>query len=168
MGHDSRRWTGRYAPGEAPPEFARPYRNRHLRWWLVVAVVGSLALAVGQPLIPDAHGSNLPVGWFVATAMVNVPRGRSPFARSRWSGGGYDEFEREAVLRATRNAYRVIVVLAVAALGWCAVASAHGLPMPHRWGDWAVWALALAAIASNLPALFAEWAIPFPEPEDAA
>ncbi|MGQ7329786.1 hypothetical protein ACTGY6_12600, partial [Streptococcus suis] len=126
------------------------------RWYLLAAVIGSLALAIAQPFFPDAHGSGLPVGWFVVTALFNVSRGRSPFARNQWYVARYDEFEREAVLRATQNAYRVIVILAIAALIWCAVASAHALVMPHRWGDWAAWALALAAIASNLPALFAE------------
>ncbi|WP_203310250.1 hypothetical protein [Sphingomonas beigongshangi] len=170
MAYDSRRWTGRYARGEMPPEFAggRPYRSRHLRWYLLAAVVGSVALAVAQPLLPDAHGSSLPLGWFVAMAMFNVSRGRSPFARDQWYVGRHDEFEREAILRATQWAYRIVVILMIAALTWCAVATAYALPMPRRWGDWAVWALTLAAVASNLPTLFAEFAIPFPSDEDAA
>ncbi len=169
MGYDSRRWTGRYAPGEMPAEFAggRPYRSQRLRWWLLVAVVVSLGLAIAQIWVPDSH-NGLPVGWFVATAIMNLPAGRSPFAKGSWSRGDYDEFERAALMRATLRAYWVVAALGVAALGWCAVATAYRWPMPHRWGDWAVWGLALLAIASNLPALFAEWAIPFPDPEDAA
>lgn len=168
MGYDSRRWTGRYAPGEMPPEFAggRPYRSRSLRWWLFVAVIGSIALAFGQLGLPDDHG--VPVGWFVAMGIMNLSAGRSPFARGSWSRGDYDEFERAALMRATQRAYWVVTSLGAGALGWCALATSYGWPMPHRWGDWAVWALALAAVASNLPALFAEWAIPFPTLEDAA
>lgn len=169
MGHDSRRWTGRYAPGERPPEFAgdRPYRSRHLRWWLLVAVIGSVALGIAQLWLPVGHGG-LPISWFVATATMSLPSGRSPFAKGSWSLGDYDEFERAALMRATLRAYWVVTLLGAGALGWCAIASVSGLPMPHRWGDWAVWALALAAIASNLPALFAEFAIPFPDKEDLA
>lgn len=74
MGYDSRRWTGRYAPREIPPEFG------------------------------------------------NAP------------------------------------LMAAAAYGW---------QIPHHWEDWAVWALAFVATASNLPALFAEFATPWPQ-EDAA
>ncbi|PVE58099.1 hypothetical protein DC429_08205 [Arthrobacter sp. TPD3018] len=166
MGYDSRRWTGRYAPGEMPPEFGggRPYRSRKLRWWLLVAVIVSVALAVGQMWLPDDHG--VPLGWFVITTAMNVGAGRSPFAKNKW--GDYDEFERGALMRATQRAYWVVTALGAGALGWCATATAYGWPMPHRWGDWAVWGLALAATATNLPALFAEWAIPFPDPEDAA
>lgn len=170
MGCDSRRWTGRYAPGEMPPEFAggRPYRSRRLRWWLLVAVIGCLGLAVAQLWLPDGHGSSLPIGWFIATAALNLPAGRSPFAKGSWSRGDYDEFERTALMRATLRAYWVVTLLGAGALGWCAIASARGWPMPHRWGDWAVWALALVATASNLPTLFAEFAIPFPDQEDIA
>jgi hypothetical protein len=170
MGFDSRRWTGRYAPGEMPPEFAgaRPYRSRHLRWWLLIAVILSIGLAVAQLWMPDGHNGSLPFFWFMITGAMNVPAGRSPFAKGSWLLGNYDEFERMALMRATLHAYRVVAALSVGALAWCAIASACNWQMPHRWQDWAIWALTLVATATNLPALFAEFAIPFPDREDAA
>ncbi|WP_210359340.1 hypothetical protein [Sphingomonas beigongshangi] len=170
MAYDSRRWTGRYARGEMPPEFAggRPYRSRHLRWWLLAAVVLCVGVAVGELWMPPGHGSGLPIGWFVALATMNAPMGRSPFARRRRYEGMLDEFERQAMAVATQRAYVCAVVLGAAAMGWCAVATAYALPMPSRWGDCAVWALTLAAVASNLPTLFAEFAIPLPSDENVA
>ncbi len=62
MGFDSRRWTGRYTPGEMPPEFAgvSPYRSHHLRWWLLIAVILSIGLAVAQLWMPDGDNGGLP------------------------------------------------------------------------------------------------------------
>ena len=170
MGYDSRRWTGRYAPGEMPPEFAggRPNRRRSLRWWLMAAVVVSLGLALVQFWVPGDQRTGLPIGWFVVIGIMNMGSGRSPFAKGGWMQDSYDEFERAALMRATQRAYWVVTLLGAGAFGWCALATSYGWPMPHRWGDWAVWGLALAATASNLQTLFAEWAIPFPDPEDAA
>lgn len=71
------------------------YDSRRWIWWPLVAVTGSL-----------------PIGWFVATAALDLPAGRASFAKKSWSRGEYDELERTA--------------------------------------------------------LFAEFAIPFPDPEDAA
>ena len=161
MDYDSRRWTGRYAPGEAPPGWSRPYRSHSLRWTLLAIIALTLALAIVQVRFDIGEGI---APMFVAG--LSVAAGRSPFARGR--GRDYDEFERQALMQAHRRAYAAISTLAVLAMAWCAVASRYHWPMPDGFWDWATWVAALLIVASNLPAMLAEFAIPFPDQEDAA
>ncbi len=169
MHYDSRRWTGRYRPGEMPSEFrtTHPYRRRALRWVLLAIVIGSIGIAVAQPLFPSDGGAGLPFGALIALVVVNVAAGQSPFARAGMKADRYDEFERVALERATSHAYSALSVLAAAAFGWCAFASARDLPMPHHWGDWATWAITFLAVASNLPAMLAEFMVPMPGDDEA-
>lgn len=162
MRYDSRRWTGRPAPGEKSSECAnRPYRNRTLRWWLVGVVVLAIGLAVAQ--VWQDVGLNFGA---LVIAGLSAASGRSPFARANYRD--YDEFEKQALMQAHHRAYTTMMVLALTAMGWCALASHYGWPMPRQFSDWATWAAALLVIGTNLPVLLAEFAIPFPDQEDAA
>lgn len=162
MGYDSRRWTGRYAPGERPPEFGGgpAYRHRSLRWWLLGVVVTALLVAIAQVWLNIGEAF---APMFVAG--LSIASGRSPFARGRRAP--YDAFEMLALMQAHRRAYVAISTVAVMALGWCAVASRYRWPLPHSFWDWATWAAAMLIVASNLPVMLAEFAIPFPDQEDA-
>ena len=167
MDYDSRRWTGRYAPGERPPELGGPQaeRHRYVRWMLLVIIVLTLVLTITPFLAHDGAGQT-PTSPFILLSLSLVASGRSPFARGLRSD--YDEFERQALLQAYKRAYAGIVGLLLVAFGWFAVASGRGWPMPRDGWHWASWAAALLVIASNLPVMLAEFAIPFPDQEDAA
>ncbi len=168
MGYDSRRWTGRYAPGEMPPEFAgvRPYRSPYLRWKLLGANVCAVVFAIGELWIPSPHQPSMALLWFLALGGLNVATDRSPFARA---GGRahHDEFERATLMLAKDRAYTALTVIGAGALFWCGLATAYGWPMPYRWGDWATWALALIVVGGNLPVMLAEFMVPMPDTEDA-
>ena len=164
--YDSRRWTGRYRPGEEPPEFAPPYRRRSTRWKLAAFTALGVALAVMQLRASDEH--RMP--FFIAALLIWPAPGLSPYARGPFyaAHAGYDASEAAVVAHATARAYRWMCGVVVGLFGYLALASRQGWPAPHRTADWLAWGIALAIIATHLPPLLAELRNPLPaKPERA-
>ena len=111
MDHDSRRWTGRYKPGEG----SRPLLICR-RWvpWLL----GSQMLLVTGLAVAALLGSATPafsIYFFLYYLVMIRNCGLSPFNHRFFlqleDCPCHDEFERSALERATRFAYAAIVLL---------------------------------------------------------
>ncbi|MEJ8631326.1 hypothetical protein P0F65_18955 [Sphingomonas sp. I4] len=93
-----------------------------------------------------------------------------PFARESWATGRgravYDEFEQTAILTATARAFATFLGLVTLLLGWLAIAPKWDWPTPQGSGPWIGWLLTMLVVGTSLPATFAEFMVPMPEPED--
>ena len=159
---DSRRWTGRYRPGEAPPEFAgAPRRRRRTAKWLLAGIMlAAIALAAAQPLDTGRAPFALPA---IVMMLANLGRGSSPFGDGFLTPPLSDDPEINVLLaRATALGYRVLTLLVAAALGWYWYAVDRGWPVAWRAADVGLWFAAFVVVATCLPALLAELIVPFP------
>jgi hypothetical protein len=166
MRYDSRRWTGRTTVDELGARGDRPSRYRAVRWMLAFVFGMSLFVAIAQVVVPSGDRQDALTHLAILFSAFGTASGCSSFARRRCRD--YDEFERTVIMQAHRRAYRLIFALVALPFIWCAVATAQAWPMPRHPLDWLVWAVSLLVIASNLPVMLAEFAISFPEQEDAA
>ena len=162
---DSRRWTGRYRPGEAPSEFAHSYRRRRSAKWLLSGILlAAVTLAVAQLFTPDDRPA---IGApFFGLALV-IGRALSPFGQGfPLSKPGEDAVENALLARVTTLAYRGLTAVAVLAFGYCSLATPYGWPLPHRASDLSAWFAAFLVIAGCLPVFLAEITVPFPAPRE--
>lgn len=157
------RYDARFEPVEPP---ARPIRRRKwVRWALGFAIAWPVATALAVTVAgtePDAP--------LLALTALNVTNafGLSPFARTPLflpGRGQYDEFEAAALGVATARAHALIGVVLIALMLTAAWAGAAGSPVALSPRTWLLWAMALAALFTTLPALIAEISIPFPDQE---
>lgn len=165
MRYESSSWTGRHA-SESRVARGKPVivRRRWVRWILAGSIITAVVMAAAQ-ISSSPIGALLPDGFGLFTILLFVGHGFSPFARSSLSTpdkGGLDEFERSTVEWATLMSYRTIIALMAAGCGYGWVATYRGWPLPTQPADWAALGMGLLAIASNLPACIAEFAIPMP------
>lgn len=94
----------------------------------------------------------------------------SPFARDAWLDPRvekmFDEFERDALARATTRSYSTLMAILVAVFTWQWVATVNGWPMPRTPLDWWSMGMAVVGIGAVLPIFFAEIMVPMPPAED--
>ncbi|MDJ0277225.1 hypothetical protein QLH51_10505 [Sphingomonas sp. 2R-10] len=148
--------TGGYDP-HAP---TIPGRSGRTRWLLLAAAI----LAVALPVI-ELRADGDPAAWLPEVTPAIFPSimamAMSPFGRST-RALPLDEFERDALARASVRANLVIVLGIAALFVWLALASRLGWPMPTQPRHWMALGIAATGIAASLPVLFAEWMIPLP------
>ena len=153
--YDPRRW-------HAGTMKRRP-RRRETRWTMLLGLGLVAAAPVIDLLKPGAGVMPLFSLLFVACSM-------SPFTREAFlvdkGFAAFDEFERQALLMALRRAYLVDMVLIVALFGWLSAGQRLGWPIPHLAHQWFTLGGALLIVMAALPALIAEWTVPFPDVEE--
>lgn len=152
-GYDFRKWH------------ASSMKQRRRRYWVRWALVGSTLAALGATML--TKGDHPPIFLIV---LPGIFASYSPFARESWATGRgrtvYDEFERTAILTATARAFATFLGLVTLLLGWLAIAPKWDWPTPQASGEWIGWLLTMLVIGTALPATFAEFMVPMPEPED--
>lgn len=152
--------TGGYDP-QAP---TIPLRSNRTRWLLLAATILAVTLPVIELRTPGDPNAWLPQ---VTPAIFPSIMGMaiSPFGRTT-RALPLDEFERDALARASVRA-NFVVVLGIAALfAWLTLASRFGWLMPTATRHWTALGIAATGIAASLPVLFAEWMVPLPPTEE--
>jgi hypothetical protein len=139
-------------------------RSRRTRWLLLASIVVAAAL----PVI-ELRTAGDPANWAPQTTPAIFPSimamAMSPFGRNT-RRLPLDEFERDALCRASMHA-QTITALSIAALFiWLTLAARFGWPMPRATHQWVALGIAATGIAATLPVLLAEWMVPLPPPED--
>lgn len=160
------RYDARFEPLEPPAPLIR--RRKWVRWALGFGMIWPVAVALAVTVVgtePDAL--------LLALTSLNITNafGLSPFARTPLflpGRGRYDEFEATALGVATARAHALIAALLIALTLAAAWASQLGAPVMLGARGWLLWAFALAALFTTLPALLAEISIPLPEREQDA
>lgn len=158
MPYDARTWM-------ASSSVRRP-RNRYTPWVIGFSFVVSTTVAVIALLSPARHATNIILCFTLPIASCAA----SPFAREAWltqaGRATYDEFERDALRRATQRAYGVLLLLLVLLFGGLWIAGFTGQHLASEPATWATLGLALTGIGAALPVLFAELLVPFPPVDD--
>lgn len=148
----------------------RKVRKRWGRWGLAVGVGVSLTLLVSDTVLNvPAQRSLMPELLLVELPML-LATNLSPFARDTWlTRRGleqYDEFERAALSRATLVAYAALFIGIASLLMLLAAALWFGNTVTMTPRLLMLWAMGVVSIGFCLPALVAEWTVPFPDAED--
>lgn len=158
MSYDIRRWTA----NARPP--AR--RSRWTRWAVLVGLVAGLLLALAATFAPEPGAYPSPIIALVTILAAST----SPFMRETWftarGQAAFDEWERDALFRATTRAYALLLVALGVFLGWLWAASALGWTMPQRPVAWGSWLLFLLSAGLALPVAVAEFTLPLPTPDE--
>lgn len=140
-------------------------RRRWLRWALLASIGFALLTAGSQTVFVPNRPPNLTAFWIPAIIM-----GFSPFGLQSWITrrrlATFDEFEQVALRRATTLAYGCFLGLVLVLIAWVGTATAMHWSRPQTAYSWLGWGIALSAIGVVLPATFAEWIVPMPDPED--
>ncbi|WP_267435414.1 hypothetical protein [Sphingomonas sp. GM_Shp_1] len=157
------RYDAHFAVTEAPAQPIR--RRRWVRWALAFGTIWPVAAALAVTVARTEPDWGL-----VTLTFLNIINafGLSPFARTPLflpGRGQYDEFEAAALGVATARAHALIALLLICLTLAAAWAGAAGSPVAVMPKTWLLWAMALAALFTTLPALFAEISIPLPEQE---
>jgi|GEM_PF-1142527 len=161
--YDLNRW--------AAEEMARLPRRKHWGWALGLAMAMTLTIPAIALFAPVDGDFKFTAVFVSALLPLMVALQQSPFAREMWFGrerANLDEFEREALLRATRRAYRLLMALIIALCVWLWVATALDWPTPQRFEQWTGIAISMTAIGLALPIFFAETSVPHPPETDEA
>ena len=149
------------ADGRTPPAPPRRATTRHA---IALSLVAGWAMAAAAWVRPADEAMLNP--FIVVLPMIAAAA--SPFARSRLTQAGmacFDEFERDALLRATTRAYLTLAGGVMLGLGAVMLATLFGMrALTAR--DLAVAMLAVTGTAVALPILFAEAMVPLPPRAD--
>jgi hypothetical protein len=141
-----------------------PGRSPRTRWLLLAATI----VAVALPVI-ELRADGDPGAWLPQTTPAILPSimamAMSPFGRTT-RALPLDEFERDALARASVRAHLVVTLGIAALFAWLVLAARLGWPMPTQPRHWTALGFAATGIAASLPVLFAEWMIPLPPAED--
>lgn len=142
--------------------------------WVPYAIGGTMAISLligileGLDKGTDADESELanllPLVLPFAFAVI-----MSPFARDAWVGpreAAFDEFESDALARASRRAFNICLFFVLGLFVWFWQAALWGWPMHHTPLDWSTLGLALFFSGAALPILFAEIGVPIPPDDD--
>lgn len=144
-------------------------RNYATRWLLTFGLVLNMALAAKEAVWPGDPQRLFPDTWLmlwpVIIASFLSPYARAPILSDR-GFQSYDEFERAALLIALRRAYLVVLLAVVAVFGWLTVGARLGLALPTLPRQWSAIGFALMFLMLTLPATFAEFMVPMPDPDD--
>ena len=163
MAYDLDKW---FANGRKPVK-----RTRWLPPFLALMMVASALIAVLEVFDNGKDTDRYPdlvIFWLP----ILVATLSSPFARDAWIGPRatkmFDEFERDALARATARAYAILMLLLIPLFGWLWLANVNGWPAPRNALDWSSLGLAVLFIGAILPIFFAEIMVPFPPAEDSS
>jgi hypothetical protein len=145
--------------------------NLPRKWWSRLLIGAGLAAMLGWsiafPMLrPDATQGINGLG-FGGLAVVGVVF--SPFNGGVWmtrKNLRLDEFGEQAINRATKIAFRMIVIMAGLLCLWCNIGLSTGFPVPRVGSHWSQWAWTFFAFGLALPVLIAEIIIPLPPKED--
>ncbi len=154
----------RATAGYDPQAPTIPLRSTRTRWLLLAATILAAALPAIELRTPGDPDAWLPQ---VTPAIFPSIMGMamSPFGRTT-RALPLDEFERDALARASVRA-NIAVVFGIAALfAWLTLAARLGWPMPTATRHWTALGIAATGIAASLPVLFAEWMVPLPPIEE--
>jgi hypothetical protein len=155
--YDPRRWfegTMRRRP-----------RRRETRWAMLVGLAFVVVALAAIVIRPGGIGPLAPVFVLLTIASTMSPFTREAFLTDK-GFAAFDEFERQALLMAARRAYLIDMVVVATVFGWLAVGQRLGWPIPQLWDQWLALGAALLLIMAALPALIAEWTVPYPDVED--
>ena len=159
--YDMNRW--------AANEVARMPRRKHWHWALGLSMAMTLTIPAIALFSPIDQGFRFSPVFISSLLPLMVTLQQSPFAREMWFGrdlAQLDEFERDALLMATRRAYRILMLLILALCVWLWAASALDWPSPATIEQWAGIAISMTAIGIALPILLAETMVPLPPAGD--
>ncbi len=161
MALDFRKWGAE--------EMKRRPRRASTRWLLAAGFAALALLPVFTIAVPDDGHRILPN--VMPFTMLLIAAGlRSPYMRDTILTDrgleAYDEFERAALMTALRRAYLTIFLLVIALFIWLAIGVKAGWPTPTQPMQWFTIGYTLLITMLALPATFAEFAVPMPDPED--
>jgi hypothetical protein len=144
----------------------RPRRRLLSKLLIAVGISLSLGWAIIFPMLQPHATSGIPATLFVIP--VGFGMSFSPFAAGVWSSPKMqqDEFEEQATNRATKYAFKIVVILATLLCLWRYIGIAYGLPSPNTAVHWSQWAWTFFSLGAALPVLIAEWIIPMPPKDD--
>jgi hypothetical protein len=139
--------------------------------WSKLLMGAGLATMLGWSIVfpvlrPDAT-VGIPGLGFGFLAVIGTTY--SPFNGGAWitrESLRLDEFGEQAINRATKIAFRSIVILAALLCFWCNIGISLGFPVPRVGSHWSQWAWTFFAFGLALPVLIAEIIIPLPPRED--
>lgn len=139
-------------------------RRRETRW---VMLLGLMFVVLGPAIdLAKPGGASLTPSFM----LLIVGSSMSPFTRQAFlvdkGFASFDEFERQALLMALRRAYLMMLALIVALFAWLSAGQRLGWPIPATAHQWFTLGGALVIVLAALPALIAEWTVPFPDAED--
>lgn len=158
---DFRKW--------AEEDFKRRPRRASTRWVLAAGLALLIALPVIEMMSPGDPSRVFPNVMPMAMLLV-IASMMSPFSREAiFTERGlstYDEFERGALLAALRRSYLVLLLVVAALFVWLALGTRFGWPLPTLARQWTAIGFALLIAMLALPATFAEFMVPMPDPDD--
>lgn len=153
--YDPRRWHEQ--------ALKRRPRRREARWVMLFGLLFVVAWPVLDLMTPGVNATPLLMLLIVGSTL-------SPFTREVFlmdkGFAAFDEFERQAMLMALRRAYLIALSIMAALFAWLAVGQRWGWLLPHLAHQWFTLGGALMVTLASLPALVAEWTVPFPDAED--
>lgn len=160
MSYDFRKWQAN--------ELERGARSPRLAWYIGSAIGLALLAPTLALLDPDPDDTIVSMVFFFP---LLIALGFSPFARDGLSLNArarksYDEFERDALARATRRAYTWLVALTFALLAYVWIGVQAGWRVPATPHQWSAVGLAFLFVGAALPVLFAELMVPLPPEGD--
>lgn len=144
-------------------------RRRLLPYFLGSMMVAMAVIGVSETLGGSKDDEQFPnmIPFILPFILASLG---SPFARDAWLGPRrdkvFDEFERDALARATTRAYSVVTSLLIALFIWLWLASVNGWPLPRTPLDWSSLGVAIMGIGAVLPIFFAEIMVPLPPADD--
>lgn len=158
MAYDFEKWV-------ANDMLRKVTRRRWLPYFLGLMIVVMAAVGVLEAFDDGTDAERFPNMITFALPFILASLG-SPFARDAWLGPRmdkvFDEFERDALARATTRAYSVFLSLLITLFIWFWFASVNGWPLPRTPLDWSTLGFAVMGIGAALPIFFTEIMVPLP------
>lgn len=159
MSYDARKWAAQFSER----------RRRWVRWTLPLGILGFLTAAAIQIAIPEQRQAWAWLAWAIGAAgFFSILA--SPFQRAAWVRYGepspYDERELAALREGRTVGFGIMTCAAVMMTIWGSVAATNPIPFPHSSMQWISVMYVLLYTALALPALVAEWRVPFPPAGD--
>ena len=129
---------------------------------------GLLVMVVFSVILPLLGRSALESGFFAIGLAIPAIIGMSlsPFGRARLWGSHkelpVDEFEKDALNRASRVSFNIAIILAALTCFWCELGLRMNWPIPASPQHWSQLAWTFLVVGLTLPVFIAELMIPMP------